>query len=167
MIDSGDLIEIAQRLVVTPTQDKPRQAALRRAMRTAYYALFHRILQEGADRLVGDTEELRRSKSWSLVYRAFNHGTMAERCGQVTQPPAPFNRSDFPAAVCFVATAFKTLQNERHRADYDPAALFEVEGVQGRVETARNAINRLDELKTADSALFVTFLLFGARRGSA
>lgn len=145
------------------TEDGPSDADLCRAVSSAYYALFHRILREGADRLAGAVEGVP-PPSWSLVYRAFNHGGMAERCGQVAAPPAPLRPHDFPASAQAVAAPFRSLQRDRHSADYDPVVTFEPEFVEGRISATADAIQLLEAMSPDDARLFVTFLLLGARR---
>lgn len=98
---------------------KPQQDSPRRAVSTAYYALFHC--------LVGDaSRSLAPSHLAAIVARAFDHGEMKEAC-------KPFASSNLPAlltaasqpggvpvppALRDVAQAFIDLQEARHRADY-------------------------------------------------
>ena len=98
-----------------------------------------------------------------LVYRAYNHGEMARRCAQVTNPPSPLVATDCPSAIKQIAAEFKTLQNDRHRADYDPSANFQLADVQTRVRAARAAVGLLDGIDPEAARLFVTFLLLGVR----
>ena len=52
---------------------KPRQADLKRAISTAYYALFHAMAKDAADMLVGVGAD-RPDKAWTQLYRALQHG---------------------------------------------------------------------------------------------
>ena len=66
-----DLLEQAQHLAGRE-RGKPRQASLRRAVSTAYYALFHLLLVEAAQQAVpGAIRTLR-----PLAARAINHGDL-------------------------------------------------------------------------------------------
>lgn len=48
-----DLLEAARILALADEQGAPRQANLRRALSTAYYALFHCLARCAADTVVG------------------------------------------------------------------------------------------------------------------
>ena len=51
-----------------------QQARLRRAISTAYYAMFHALAKSNADALIGSTPQSRGLAAWSQVYRALEHG---------------------------------------------------------------------------------------------
>ena len=55
---------------------RPSQANLRRAVGTAYYALFHCLAGTAADLLIGGN----RSEAWHQVYRALEHGSAKSAC---------------------------------------------------------------------------------------
>lgn len=80
-----DMLEIAEELA-NRDPNRPKQASLRRAISTAYYALFHLLVQDSASRLVpgADNDPLR-----NLVSRAFNHGSMKELCLAYAKGTAP------------------------------------------------------------------------------
>src|SRR5712692_10126463 len=64
-----DLLELAQHLAdLHPTQ-KPHQASLRRAVSTAYYALFHLLISE-------TTANWARPELRAILGRCFDHGPM-------------------------------------------------------------------------------------------
>ena len=82
---------MTQELIVTasklakPNPMKPRQADLKRAVSTAYYALFHTLAQTCADHLIG-TGLRRNNPAWSQVYRSLEHGfgrSSYELCNQL------------------------------------------------------------------------------------
>ena len=108
---TDDLIVTARRLA-RASPKKPRQADLKRAISTAYYALFHAMARESADLLVGVGQN-RADKAWAQVYRALEHGFAKKACGQV-------RALGFPPTICSCADAYVTLQEARHDADYDP-----------------------------------------------
>ena len=72
-----DLIQTARRLA-QPGAAQPTQADLRRAVSTAYYALFHCLAATAADLLTGSS----RSPEWHQVYRALEHGKARSACRQ-------------------------------------------------------------------------------------
>ncbi len=55
---------------------RPTQANLRRAVSTAYYAVFHSLAQTAADMLIGR----KRTSDWHQVYRALEHGNAKNAC---------------------------------------------------------------------------------------
>src|SRR5580698_10058514 len=84
--------------------NRPKQANLRRAVSTAYYALFQLLVSEA----VG-YRRLERQRS--QLARSFEHGKMKGACNPKFQN----------AEVQAVAEAFVDLQQARHLADYDNA----------------------------------------------
>lgn len=64
----GDLLELAQQLAELHIEN-PHQASLRRAVSTAYYALFHLLISEATANWA--REELR-----GRLGRCFDHGPM-------------------------------------------------------------------------------------------
>jgi len=66
---SQDLLEQA-RLLATTKPRHPKDASLRRAVSTAYYALFH-LLTDGASRFL--TSGLNRDSLRNLISRGFTH----------------------------------------------------------------------------------------------
>lgn len=94
----------------------PSQAALRRAVSTAYYALFHLLVNEAADRWA-NTSEARTG-----VTRAFSHGQMKKISDQFAKGKwEDWNqtRRSVPPELVLVARIFTELQSERHHADYN------------------------------------------------
>ena len=125
-----DLLDQAQHLATRETK-KPKQASLRRAVSTAYYALFHLLVADGAKRLSPAKSDALRL----LIQRAFNHGEMRNVCksfadghraaiknGQPGQPP-PATRKliTLPLDIQLfgVIQAFIELQEARTEADYN------------------------------------------------
>ncbi|HEX8463692.1 MAG TPA: hypothetical protein VF627_03655 [Abditibacterium sp.] len=121
---ASDLLEQAQHLVRNEPR-RPRQASLRRAVSSAYYATFHLLSHEAAGLLVGagfGQREMRR-----LTARVLSHTQMKGACVDLVKPqPSAVIRkrcndlqlSRIPEFVR-LADSFRELQEERHRADYD------------------------------------------------
>ncbi len=107
-----DLLGQALSLVHTAP---PTQAALRRAVSAAYYAVFHLLIAES-------------TSNWNNVAlrpalgRAYDHGTMTTASNRLLNTRVfPFTGED-PKVVKdlrFVARTFAQLQEDRHFADYD------------------------------------------------
>lgn len=63
-----------------------------------------------------------------------------------------------------VATAFIDLQQARHEADYDHLARFTRAGTVARVNSAREAIGKLDaEIPSADLEVFFSLVMIGTK----
>src|SRR5437879_6207016 len=110
----------------------PRQADLRRAVSTAYYALFHAIARNNADLLVGVGPK-RPNKAWRRLYRSIDHGPAKKRCGEVAG-------LKFPPGIVRCANTFVALQEARHLADYDPTYSINQREAQTLVGQAGQAI---------------------------
>jgi hypothetical protein len=126
---SFDLLEQAREL---PSQERrrPKGASVRRSISTAYYALFHFLLDEASRILIGTTRKDKPLRD--LLCRCFQHRSMKQACTSIYDLSANHvlvSRSAYePFAKSFathskdlqiVARTFRGLQEHRHRADYD------------------------------------------------
>ena len=84
MAYAEDLLEQAQHLAQREPK-RPKQASLRRAVSTAYYALFHRVLRAAAERFMGAGQQA--TAGYALLYRSFDHGYMKETCKRLNSHP--------------------------------------------------------------------------------
>lgn len=118
-ISPRDLLAQARDLA---TRDplKPKQASLRRAVSTAYYALFHLLVTAASQSLGRGSAPLSR-----LLARAFDHSEMEKACGTFAaggaMPQAvtgAYGPIVVPPELRRVAQAFRDLQEARHDADY-------------------------------------------------
>src|SRR5258708_11232974 len=109
--------ELLQQAVMLAHKEprNPKQASLRRAVSTAYYALFHLLISESVANW--SRHDLRTS-----LGRAFDHAPMKGASNRVLNTDTfPFVGQD-PVVVTrlrTVATTFVQLQDKRHTADYD------------------------------------------------
>ncbi|MBC6437988.1 MAG: hypothetical protein GDA52_07600 [Rhodobacteraceae bacterium] len=76
------LIGTARRLVEHSGTKRPREADLRRAVSTAYYAMFHCLCESAANLLIGGGTASRSDAAWRQAYRALNHGQARKACEQ-------------------------------------------------------------------------------------
>ena len=94
---------------------QPTQADVRRAVSSAYYAVFHMLIAEA-------TSNWSNAKLRPALSRAYDHGTMKNASNRVMSPrDYPYTEED-PAvvdALRFVARSFVQLQENRHFADYN------------------------------------------------
>ena len=100
-----------------PASGRPRQAMLRRAVSTAYYAMFHALCQSNADALVGPLPSGPDAELWLDTYRTLEHRAAKNRLASYIS-----SRQD-PAIRDFTRT-FGSMQEQRINADYDPTARF-------------------------------------------
>ncbi|MEX2647574.1 MAG: hypothetical protein WD673_01015 [Alphaproteobacteria bacterium] len=135
---------------------KPRQADLKRAISTAYYALFHALAQNAADCLAG-TGAKRPAKAWSQAYRALEHGFAKSACEQARS-------LGFPPTICSCADAFVTLQQARHDADYDPHYRVLRDEALAAIALAEQAIQDLKASARSDRLGFAVQLLLKKRK---
>ena len=160
-----DLLHQA-RMLARHEPRRPRQASLRRAVSAAYYALFHSLTREAADRWVtgDDREPLRR-----MLQRAFDHAIMAEACKEIARQNGGKLAPALPASgaqpeLLNVAEAFLDLQQARHEADYDLARMFARQEVLDLIVRAEDAIaDRQTVRRTLPADVFRVALL--AKRG--
>jgi hypothetical protein len=159
-----DLLSQARILAMTDP-GKPKQANLRRAVSSAYYALFHLLIAESVQKLlVGHRKTL-----MDRVSRAFQHGEMQKACRQWQTTPLPpvlkkLLDGDASSQLISLAASFVDLQEARHTADYDVSARFSRADVLGLVEDAELAFDSWDVIKKSEEMLpFLASLAFGAR----
>ncbi len=169
ILNPDDLIRQARELAATKPGQRgpPLQVNLRRAMSSAYYAVFHELLAAVADQFVGAA--LRCSERYALVYRSINHGQIRELCEEVRKTaPSRKYRPFVPSAgvsqqLQDFGRDFVFLQEERHKADYDPRprpATADVLAIIGRAEGALAAYRALAR---TERELFLTLLAFPPR----
>lgn len=156
---SRDLLEQARHLAQKEPK-KPKQASLRRAISTAYYALFHLLIDDACALLVSGSGSGRRSLRLTLR-RAFGHGEMkkvsvAFRAGSPTPEWRAVLTAPVPMDVRVVAAAFVDLQVARHEADYDLRQRYtrrEALELVRRTEEAFDAWDRCRKSHAADTYL--------------
>ena len=133
-----------------------REANLRRACSTAYYAIFHTLCETCATLLI------RRSGGASTPGRMFTPatiGTVKAKCKQADMI------GRFPAGVQDFAGRFLTMQEKRHRADYEPCMPFSLSEVEADIEAASAAIETFCAVPERDRRAFAAFILLGKPRG--
>jgi len=157
----GDLIELAEYLARHEI-GKPKQATLRRAVSTAYYALFHLLVREASRHLVAN-EDLR-----SLLARAFEHSEMKRISRAFAAGALPDSLKMFEPVspeLRDLADAFIQLQEARHEADYHVGrSPFSRQEVVNLASRARLALESWTRIKSdASSQAFLTSLLLARK----
>jgi len=140
---------------------RPRQASLRRAVSSAYYALFH-LLTEEASRI---TAQGRPTGLRARVQRAFAHSDMKAVCqqfshGRLDKPTSHLISPPLQNEIASVAAAFVSLQEMRYQADYDTSTVFNRIDVLQKIEMARQAFDDWHSVRRQPNAsVFLTALL--------
>lgn len=164
MLNPDHLLELAVQEIQSQTA-RPRHAVLRRAVSTAYYAVFHGLLGQVAICFVPGTD----GKARTLFYRALEHTRTRERCRRAGQKPLPKNEQDFfefthfPDQLRFFADGFVELQDLRHSCDYDPEFTIAKAEAQEAVASAKQTLSHLWNADASSQRLFLSYLLFGLR----
>lgn len=162
----NDLLSVAEHLVRRDRRT-PNQANLRRAVSTAYYALFHLLSAEATERLIAPAD-LR-----PYFARRFDHGAMRDVAEQFISPPgkkrdlrpkvaALAGVTHAPDELEVVASTFVALQGLRHEADYDVAKVYGRAEVGDVVSRCRTAFEQWAAVKPLPaSAVFLAMLFLG------
>lgn len=155
------LIAISRLLAEPPAQGevrgRPQQARLRRAISTAYYAMFHALAESNSNTLIGSTRDLRNSVEWTRTYRALDHGRARNQMNSS-------EISQFPVRMLDFAYTFVDLQRQRHDADYNPHATFTRSDTFSAIGRAEDAIQGLIEGSTRKRRALAAMVLFATRR---
>ena len=128
-------IEAARILAGSNAPGRPRQAMLKRAVSTVYYAMFHALCQSNANIVAGLSTDAQSRDSWARTYRSLDHGPARQRMSQGTGMMDP--------AVQRFAAVFVLLQQQRRSADYDPHSRYlrnQVLTLIGAAETATEGL---------------------------
>jgi uncharacterized protein (UPF0332 family) len=169
-----DLLKQARQLL-SLDPGKPRQASLKRAVSTAYYALFHLLIKDGAASLLST-----RSPFYSFLSRSFTHADMKAAAAHFRsalsidvdtgKPPSPLSKKKSTAVIAIpqefrdVAEALVHLQQSRHSADYDVRRRFTRHEAGGLVAQAEAVFVTWRAVrKTLAGRFFLLALLVGNR----
>jgi hypothetical protein len=129
-------------LLLNKESKKPTQASLRRAVSTAYYALFHLLIQEAS-------ANWNRADTRDYLARAFEHGTMKKASSRAEN--RSYDSAAPPQAVVklrFVARAFRELQQERHIADYSNVTKWDRFKASAKVNQAKTAFDHWRDIRS-------------------
>jgi hypothetical protein len=144
---------------------RPKQANLRRAVSTAYYAIFHLLVEEGTAEIAGRNAS--RAEGRQLVRRKFEHSTMY-RVSQATAEGRDWVRASTPSlplGLQLVAETFVALQEDRHQADYDSSDAFTRARALEAVERCELALRAWQTVRrTEESRFYLLALLLGPPR---
>jgi hypothetical protein len=159
-----DLLGVAQD-TANLHPETTHQASLRRAVSTAYYALFHLLISEA-------TANWSRPELRPMLGRYFDHGPMKTASEQKVSemnaalknlPPA--QASDTAAFhLRAVAYTFIQAQQRRNDADYDSGKEWTPVEVQTHIDSVREAFQAWSLIRDEDIAQAYLVSLLGAKR---
>jgi uncharacterized protein (UPF0332 family) len=163
----ADLLEQARHLA-NREKKKPRQASLRRAISTAYYALFHLLIHEA-------TLNWKRVEQRALLARFFEHGRMKNACEKQrgdcekfvnsNPPPPPGPMLDCMNNLRRVANTFVQSQQQRHSADYDNSKVWTRTEALTLIELVEEAFASWKQVREVDYAQVFLITLLGNPKG--
>lgn len=135
------------------------QARLRRAVSTAYYAVFHAIIEASIDRFASKTSP----EVQAALVRAFEHTTMKSFARSVASgsPPKVLQEvfTEAPSELKQLVDSLSYLQDERHAADYDLSEPFASSRAGRSVEAMIEALDVLDQHKISPLPMIDNFLM--------
>jgi len=152
-----DLLELAQDLANLHPQS-PHQASLRRAVSTAYYALFHLLISE-------TTANWARPELRATLGRCFDHGPMKTASeAKVSQINTAFKDNPPEGAektvaihLRTVANAFIQAQQRRNDADYSMAKEWTPVEVDTQIASVTEAFKSWNTIR--DEAIAQAYLV--------
>ncbi|HUB98735.1 MAG TPA: hypothetical protein VMS11_02815 [Solirubrobacterales bacterium] len=160
-IEPGKLLETADRLApLHPGRGRPSYTAHRRAVSTAYYAVFHAITDRVAKAAFteADTAFLRKVQRW------VKHGDVRMVAVWVSQlegitagsPPRHIDALLRPGSgeahidsdTLVIADGFLELNEKREQADYDHDAVFTRPDTLSHIALAKSVVARVEGTQT-------------------
>jgi uncharacterized protein (UPF0332 family) len=148
----GRLLDLAEDMV---REGARSSAQKRRAVSTAYYAVFHALAKSRATTLLPSAD--RSADAYQRVYRALDHSPLRSA---FTAKPLKDR-----AALQKIGEWVVELQSARHRADYMPPVkgLFSQTEAEELVGKARQTVSEIERLGEDDCVALATLLLFKGR----
>lgn len=136
------------------------QVNLRRAVSTAYYALFHFVINEATS--VWSHDETR-----PVLARVFEHGRMKalcdKTCGSI-KDLTPFDQRTSDDHLRAFAKIFIRAQQAREDADYDTTSQWTLANVVDHIELIAEAIRSWEAIREETAARQFLVQLFGPRQ---
>jgi hypothetical protein len=121
----------------------------RRAISTAYYALFHFLSLKCADGFVGSAND-GFSRARRQAYRSLDHGAVKAASVEANDPAR-----GFPEGIVRFASAFRQLQELRHAADYEEEFSLDADLTLRIIEEAEGAMLAFDSESAAHQRAFL------------
>jgi len=160
-----DLLEQARHLARRDPK-RPKQASLRRAVSTAYYALFHLLIVE-------TTKNWKRPEERFTLARMFEHALMAKACvskrdalnAHFKRNPPQSTRLDIDKHLHAVTETFVEMLQHLHTADYDSSTKWTRTETLEKLDTVQAAFQSWKSIrKSHDAQNFLVTLLLKERK---
>jgi uncharacterized protein (UPF0332 family) len=161
MAFADDLLEQAEHLA-RRDPNRPKQASLRRAVSTAYYALFHLLISE-------TIRNWRRPAERNTLARMFEHGLMNKACDKICRDLKGYFKTNPDAGLHLttarhlhlIAETFTFMQQLRHDADYDGSIKWTRTEIMENVKSVERAFQSWQAIRNQPAAqdFLVTLLL--------
>ena len=137
---------------------RPLQEELKRAVSTAYYALFLHLCDSTANLMVGTLRpEQGRRAAWQRMYRVLQHGATRNKCENRRE------LQDFSAGIREFANRLVKAQDFRHDADYDPFSKYTRQQVLDIISEAYRVVSVFDAAPRQERLHFIAYLLASDR----
>ena len=153
----ANLIATARTLVSASSREtdpEQSQTHLKRAVSTAYYAMFHAVCANAAALLSDEIANSAASAAWLQAYRGPEHTHVRNQCRNAGLMAA------FPPEISNFAQNFVQIQSYRNQADYNPRSDFSLSDVLEIIDDAERAINELSSASEGTHRAFaITILL--------
>jgi len=131
-----------------------RASCMRRAISTAYYAVFHLLVEDFVGNWPFPDQRGR-------LARMFDHRKMRDAA---FTPEDKNNPTRAETDLVDVKTAFRQLQADRHRADYDLSWNIVGTDVENAVTLAEDTFTKWRSIRTEDATRHYLLSMFGANR---
>jgi len=152
MAFADDLLEQAYHLASKDAE--PAQASLRRSVSTAYYALFHLLIDHAVSKWAVERQR-------SALGRTLEHKTMRTVCEDYVKNFYSAGKPESGEKLKNVAHTFAILQQRRHTADYDVSFNWSRTEANGQIDLVSAAFENWRSICTEDEAQdFLLNLLF-------
>jgi hypothetical protein len=133
-----------------------RDSCRRRAISTAYYAVFHLFVEDFVSNWPFADQRAR-------LARMFVHQKMRDAS---FAPRDKHNPTSVETQLIDIITAFSQLQGDRHRADYDVGWKLVGTDVENAITLAETTFAKWRAIRTEDIARDHLLSMFGARNKS-
>ena len=130
-----------------------RKSCMRRAISTAYYAVFHLFVEDFVEHWEYPDQRAR-------LGRMFNHGPMRNAA---FAPNDKRNPTPLEQELIDVVTAFAQLQKDRQRADYDSGWNLVETDVRNSVTLAEDVFTKWRRIRHEDIVRHHLLSMFGAK----
>ena len=158
----ANLIATARALhnaAVGETDPEQAQTHLKRAVSTAYYAMFHAVCENAAALLSGADAELAVAAARMQAYRGPEHTHVRNQCRNAGL------MAPFPPEITNFAQAFVLIQSYRSQADYNPVSEFYPVDVSQIIDDSEAAIDQLSSAPSSLRRAFAVTILLRNRAG--